>query len=84
MLSENSDQELNYDGLASNKLNVDEAAWLEILEIPFIEDEVYVAFSNLNGDKALSPNGYAMVFWIINWFLVKEVLVSSVVFLGIV
>ena len=33
------------------------------LEDRFIEDEIFVAVSSLNGDKALGPNGFPLAFW---------------------
>ena len=36
------------------------------LEVPFTEDEVKDALNELNGDKALGPDGYTIVFWQFN------------------
>lgn len=33
------------------------------LKEPFLENEVFNACSNLNGDKTLAPNGFSMAFW---------------------
>ena len=33
-----------------------------MLEVPFFEKEVFGALSDLNGDKALGPNGFSMAF----------------------
>ena len=33
------------------------------LEKSFIEDEVHSALLDLNGDKALRPNGFTVAFW---------------------
>lgn len=33
------------------------------LGLPFSEEEVFVAISNLSGDKAPGPDGFTMAFW---------------------
>ena len=33
------------------------------LEVPFTEDEVYVALADLKGDKAPGPDGFTAAFW---------------------
>lgn len=30
---------------------------------PFLKEEVFKALLDLNGDKALGPNGFSMAFW---------------------
>ncbi|RVW74602.1 hypothetical protein CK203_050923 [Vitis vinifera] len=45
---------------------------IERLELPYSEEEVFVALSNLGKDKALGPNGYTMAFWLFCWDVVKE------------
>ena len=47
------------DGLAFKILDNHEA---ERLELPFSEEEVFVALSDLGKDKALGTDGYTMVF----------------------
>ena len=42
------------------------------LEDPFTMEEVLTTLLDLNGDKALSPNGFSMVFWQFSWDFVKE------------
>ena len=41
------------------------------LEVPFIIEEVYVALSDMNGDKALGLDGFPMAFW---YFVNEEVM----------
>ena len=33
------------------------------LEVPFTEKEVFSAMTDLNGDKALGPDGFIVAFW---------------------
>ncbi|RVW83657.1 Transposon TX1 uncharacterized 149 kDa protein [Vitis vinifera] len=42
------------------------------LESPFTEDEVHSALMDMNGDKALGPDGFTMTFWQGCWEFVKE------------
>ena len=37
---------------------------VERLELPFSEEEVFEALSDLSKDKAPSSNSYTMVFWL--------------------
>ena len=37
-----------------------------------MEIEVFGALNDLNGDKALRPDGYTVAFWHFNWSIVKE------------
>ena len=41
------------------------------LEIPFSEEEVFAALSDLGKDKAPRPNGFTMVFLLFCWNVVK-------------
>ena len=43
----------------------------EGLEIPFTEEEVFVALSDLGKDKAPDPDGFTMTFWLFCWDVVK-------------
>ncbi|RVW92901.1 Transposon TX1 uncharacterized 149 kDa protein [Vitis vinifera] len=43
----------------------------EGLEIPFSEEEVFAALSDLGKDKAPGPNGFTMAFWMFCWDVVK-------------
>ena len=43
----------------------------ERLKLPFLEEEVFATLSDLGKDKAPSPNGYTMVFWLFCWDVVK-------------
>ena len=45
------------------------------IEEPFTKEEVFVALSELNEDKAPSPDGFSMAFWQLSWdFLRNEVM----------
>ena len=37
---------------------------VERLELPFSEEEVFAALSDLGKNKALGPDGYTMAFWL--------------------
>ena len=62
------------DDLSFQTINEEEAARLEL---PFIVDEVFTALNDLNGDNALGPNGFTIVFWQFNWEIVKEDIVRT-------
>ena len=47
------------DGLTFPKIKEEEAARLEL---PFTMEEVFTALSDLNGDKAPSPDGFMITF----------------------
>ena len=55
--------ELSFMGLVSNEAKG--------LEIPFSEEDVFAALSNLGKDKALEPDGFTMAFWFFCWDVVK-------------
>ena len=55
--------------LSFSKINKVEAA---ILEQPFREEEVEATLKDMNGDKALGPDGFIAAFWQFNWDIVKE------------
>ena len=57
------------DGLDFDRIDVEEAA---ILEEVFTEEEVFSVLSDLNGDKALGPDGFSLSFWQFNWDFVNE------------
>lgn len=42
------------------------------LEELFREEEVFIALSDFNGDKALGLDGFSMAFWQCCWDFVKE------------
>ena len=42
------------------------------LEDPFTMEEVFIALSYLNGDKAPNPDGFSIAFWQFSWGFVKE------------
>ena len=43
-----------------------------MLEGLFTEEEVFIALSELNRDKAPGPNGIPLVFWSFCWDFVKN------------
>ena len=45
------------------------------LELPFSGEEVFIDLPDLGKDKAPSPDGYTMAFWIFNWESLKEKLI---------
>ncbi|WKA01615.1 hypothetical protein VitviT2T_019886 [Vitis vinifera] len=57
------------EGLDFNRIGDKETARLKEV---FSEDEVFLALSNLNGDKAPGPNGFPLSFWQFCWDFVKE------------
>ena len=40
--------------------------------MPFTKEEIYIALMDMNGDKALGPDGFTVAFWQSSWELVKE------------
>ena len=42
------------------------------LEVRFSEEEVFIAISGLNGEKAPGPNGFPIAFWSFSWEFVKD------------
>ncbi|KAL6345789.1 hypothetical protein AAG906_017541 [Vitis piasezkii] len=52
-------QGFNYSGLEFDKIGEEEAARMEEM---FYVEEVFLAFSELNGDKAPSPDGFSLAF----------------------
>ena len=57
------------EGLHLNRLNSRE---VDVLEMPFTKEEIYIALMDMNGDKALGPDGFTVAFWQSSWELVKE------------
>ena len=56
------------DGLDFDRIDVEEAA---ILDEVFVEEEVFSALSDLNGDKTLNLDGFSLSFWQFCWDFVK-------------
>lgn len=46
------------------------------LEVSFLEEELFNAFSDLYGDKIPSPNSFSMMFQQFNWDFVKKKMIS--------
>ena len=42
------------------------------LELSFIVEEVFTAFSDLNGDKAVDLDGFMIALWKFSWDIVKN------------
>ena len=61
------------EGLHLQRLNHSE---VEALEMPFTEEEIFLALMEMNRDKAPSPNGFIMAFWQSCWDFVKEEVVE--------
>ncbi|RVW22389.1 putative mitochondrial protein [Vitis vinifera] len=57
-----------YRGLNLNQISQQEA---DILELPFMEEEVHSALMDMNGDKAPGPDGFTGAFWQFCWEFVK-------------
>ena len=56
-------------GLSFKQVGAESAARLEVI---FSEEEVFVAVSDLNGDKAPGPDGFPIAFWQVSWDFIKE------------
>ncbi|KAJ9691054.1 hypothetical protein PVL29_013294 [Vitis rotundifolia] len=56
------------EGLSFKRITSHEA---EGLEIPFSEEEVLAALSDLGKDKAPGPDGFTMAFWLFCWDVLK-------------
>ncbi|RVW72046.1 Transposon TX1 uncharacterized 149 kDa protein [Vitis vinifera] len=61
------------EGLQLKSLDLSEA---EALEVPFTEEEIFSALMDMNGDKALGPDGFTMAFWQVCWDFIKEEVVE--------
>ena len=57
------DWRANLEGLTFSKLESQKVA---VLELPFLEEEVFQALHELNGDKAPGSNRYTTNFWQFN------------------
>ena len=56
------------DGLPFSTLSPEEAT---ILELPFREEEVFIALNEMDGDKASSSDGFYIAFWQASWHFFK-------------
>ena len=68
MLSEDSRWKADIGRLQLDQISQQEA---ENLEIPFSKNEIQLALMEMNGDKALGPDGFTMAFWQSCWEFVK-------------
>ena len=69
LLSDTEEWRVSLDGLPFPRISEEEAPRHELT---FIVNEVFAALSDLNGDKALSPDGYTIAFWQFNWNIVRD------------
>ncbi|RVW97198.1 putative ribonuclease H protein [Vitis vinifera] len=69
LLTEDSEWKADIGGLNLNQISQQEA---DILELPFMEEEVHSALMDMNGDKAPGPDGFTGAFWQFCWEFVKE------------
>ena len=75
LLADPRDWRANLEGLTFLKLEDQETV---MLEKPFMEEEVFVALHELNGEKAPGPDGYKTAFWQFNWETVKGEVMSHI------
>ncbi|RVW65252.1 putative ribonuclease H protein [Vitis vinifera] len=69
LLTEDSEWKADIGGVNLNRISQQEA---DILELPFMEEEVHSALRDMNGDKAPGPDGFTGAFWQFCWEFVKE------------
>ncbi|RVW31409.1 LINE-1 reverse transcriptase-like [Vitis vinifera] len=69
LLTEDSEWKADIGGLNLNQISQQET---DILELPFMEEEVHSALMDMNGDKAPGPDGFTGAFWQFCWEFVKE------------
>ena len=58
--------------LEFDSIGVEEAAMLDMFSV----EEVSSALSELNGDKALGPDGFSLAFWQFCWDFVKDEIIG--------
>ncbi|RVW20876.1 Transposon TX1 uncharacterized 149 kDa protein [Vitis vinifera] len=68
-LSEDVGWKADIEGIQLDRISQQEA---ESLEIPFSENEIHSALTEMSGDKAPGPDGFTMTFWQSSWDFVKE------------
>ena len=69
LLTEDSEWKADIGGVNLNQISQQEA---DILELPFMEEEVHSALRDMNGDKAPGLDGFTGAFWQFCWEFVKE------------
>ena len=69
MLSNNLEWRAKIEGLSFASLSHDEAS---SLELPFREEEVFIALNEMDDDKAPSLDGFILAFWQDSWYFIKE------------
>ena len=60
LLIDNLSWRAELDGLSFSTLNPNDA---RNLELPFREEEVFIALNDMEGDKAPGPDGFTLAFW---------------------
>ena len=73
LLSEELGWRVDIEGMHLDRLNSRE---VEVLELPFTEEEIYSALMEMNGDKTPSLDGFIVAFWQACWDFVKEEIVD--------
>ena len=73
LLSEEPNWRVDIEGLHLQCLNFRET---EVLELPFIKEEIHSALMEMNGNKAPSPDGFTVTFWQARWEFVNEEIVD--------
>ena len=69
LLSNTGEWRASLDGLSFQRISEEEAARLEL---PFTEEEVFIALNDLNGDKAPGLDGFTIAFWQFSWEIMKD------------
>ena len=69
LLTEDSEWKADIEGLNLNQISQQEA---DILELPFMEEEVHSTQMDINGDKAPGSDGFTGAFWQFCWEFVKR------------
>ena len=60
LLTEDSEWKADIGGVNLNQISQQEA---DILELPFMEEEVHSALMDMNGDRAPGPDSFTGAFW---------------------
>ena len=69
LLSDNMAWTAEIKGLSFASLNPKEAG---SLEVPFREEEIFIALNEMDGDKAPGPDGFTLAFWQDSWYFIEE------------
>ena len=58
-----------FPGVSFNEIGDEATAKLEEV---FTAEEVFIALSGLNGNKAPGPDGFSLAFWLFSWDFVND------------